>query len=174
MLRVLYSCVLLLFLCTAGKGEVRGGLLWVEGGSLFPGEDWARGARGGEAVSSTSGSFFFLPSLGTRLNKLARRFFVVGDSWFAAFLISCSGVRISSSSFKKRPTECFGSAVRVTEEDSWSASGELVLSSSVEMVEEHSEPTVITDSGRSVKMMDEKMIVMTERCWPTLNFIALG
>ena len=151
MLRVLVSSVLLLFLGRAGEGEVRGLLACAGGGRLLTGGGcsgavcWA-GSQGG----SVSVSVFFVlpPNFGIRLNRLARRFFVVGDSWFEAFLISCSGVAASSFSLRP-PVMCRGSAVRVGEEDSSSAPGEFVRSSSVEMVDEHSEPTVITDSGRS-------------------------
>ena len=150
-LRVLVSSVLLLFLGRAGEGEVRGRLACAGGGRLLTGDGctgaacWA-GSQGG----SVSVSVFFVlpPNLGIRLNRLARRFFVVGDSWFVAFLISCSGVAASSFSLRP-PVMCRGSAVRVGDEDSSSAPGEFVRSSSVEMVDEHSEPTVITDSGRS-------------------------
>ena len=130
---------------------MRGRLPWAGGGRLLTGDGCTGPACwGGSQGGSVSVSVFFVlpPNLGIRLNRLARRFFVVGDSWFVAFLISCSGV--AASSFSLRPlVMCRGSAVRVGDEDSSSAPGEFVRSSSVEMVEEHSEPTVITDSGRS-------------------------
>ena len=154
MLRVLVSSVLLLFLGRAGEGEVRGLLACAGGGRLLTGDGCAGavcwpGSQGG----SVSVSVFFVlpPNFGIRLNRLARRFFVVGDSWFEAFLISCSGVGASSFSLRPLLVMCRGSAVRVGDEDSSSAPGEFVRSSSVEIVDEHSEPTVITDSGRSGK-----------------------
>ena len=105
----------------------------------------------GGITSASVDSFLFFPNLGIRLNRLARRFFVVGESWFAGLLlISCSGV-VGSSPAGADSDPILGSAVRVGEEDSWSAPGLVVRSSSVEMVEEHSDPTVITDSGRSKK-----------------------
>ena len=99
MLRVLVSSVRLLFLGRAGDGEVLGRLPCAGGGRLFTGEGFA-GAVGWGGSGSVSGSVFFVlpPNLGILLNRLARRFFVVGDSWFVAFLISCSGVAVASSS----------------------------------------------------------------------------
>ena len=181
MLRVLVSSVLLLFLGRAGEGEVRGRLPWAGGGRLLTGDacTWAACWAGSQGGSVSVSVFFVLPpNLGIRLNRLARRFFVVGDSWFVAFLISCSGV--AASSFSLRPlVMCRGSAVRVGDEDSSSAPGEFVRSSSVEMVDEHSEPTVITDSGRSgngwIKFQPgDKRRGMREEQKPTLTFIALS
>ena len=85
----------------SGEGEVRGLLACAGGGRLLTGGGcsgavcWA-GSQGG----SVSVSVFFVlpPNFGILLNRLARRFFVVGDSWFVAFLISCSGVAVASSS----------------------------------------------------------------------------
>ena len=86
----------------------------------------------------------------------------MGESWFAGLLlISCSGV-VGSSPAGADSDPILGSAVRVGEEDSWSAPGLVVRSSSVEMVEEHSDPTVITDSGRSKKkdLEDPSVIIV--------------
>ena len=73
----------------------------------------------------------------------------MGESWFAGLLLIFSSGVVGSSPESADSNPILGSAVRVGEEDSWSAPGLVVRSSSVEMVEEHSDPTVITDSGRS-------------------------
>jgi hypothetical protein len=86
-LLVLVSSGLLELRVKAGEGEVRGLLLCAGGGRVFTGEEWAELGRmmDGWDAGETSASLFVLPNLGILLNRLARRFLVVGDSWLAGF-----------------------------------------------------------------------------------------